>query len=260
MTRSSITKYIRLALIIIGVGLLLFFCVDAFARVGGGHSYGGGSRGGGGGSRGGSSGGSGDGGAIIWLIFELFRLLVYLTIEYPLIGIPLDIIVIGGVVFFLRSGRKRVSGGFASYVQKADAIRSQVADAPLMIARKFNQLRKFDPNFSEIVFTDFCYALYGKAQEARGRGANQLDLFSPYLSEVARQSLLQRNPKGLQEVKGHRSGPGQRDDLLRPGVLAARTQARPALSGASDSDRSTLPSMWCAVTARHSWCVRTLWN
>jgi hypothetical protein len=202
MKRSSITKYIRLALIIIGVGLLLFFCVDAFARVGGGHSYGGGSRGGGGGSRGGSSGGSGDGGAIIWLIFELFRLLVYLTIEYPLIGIPLDIIVIGGVVFFLRSGRKRVSGGFASYVQKADAIRSQVADAPLMIARKFNQLRKFDPNFSEIVFTDFCYALYGKAQEARGRGANQLDLFSPYLSEVARQSLLQRNPKGLQEVKG----------------------------------------------------------
>lgn len=202
MKRSNITKYIRLALIIIGVGLFLFVCVDAFARVGGGHSYGGGSRSSGGGSRGGSGGGSGDGGAIVWLIFELIRLLVYLTIQYPLIGIPLDIIVIGAVVMFFRRGRKRVSNGFSSFVERSNAIANQAAEAPLMIARKFNQLRKFDPNFSEIVFTDFCYALYGKAHEARGHGSAQLDLFSPYISEGARQSLLQRNPQGLQEVKG----------------------------------------------------------
>ena len=31
---------------------------------------------------------------------------------------------------------------------------------------------------------------------------NGLDLFSPYLSEPARKSLLQRNPNGLKEVKG----------------------------------------------------------
>ncbi|HSB26432.1 MAG TPA: hypothetical protein VLE19_01195, partial [Pyrinomonadaceae bacterium] len=66
----------------------------------------------------------------------------------------------------------------------------------------FEQLKKFDPNFSEIVFTDFCYALYGKAHDARGGGAPKLDLFSPYLSESARTALLQRNPPGLQEVKG----------------------------------------------------------
>ena len=36
----------------------------------------------------------------------------------------------------------------------------------------------------------------------RGHGANALDQFSPYLSEAARKSLLQRNPNGLQEVKG----------------------------------------------------------
>src|SRR5207245_9110118 len=47
-----------------------------------------------------------------------------------------------------------------------------------------------------------CYALYGKAHDARGHSAESLDLFSPYLSEAARGSLMQRNPAGLQEVKG----------------------------------------------------------
>ena len=73
---------------------------------------------------------------------------------------------------------------------------------PEVIARGFDRLRKFDPNFSEIVFTDFCYALYAKAHDARGHGTTALDLFSPYLSESARKSLLQRNPPGTEEVKG----------------------------------------------------------
>jgi hypothetical protein len=74
--------------------------------------------------------------------------------------------------------------------------------APTDVPRQFAQLRKFDPNFSEIVFTDFAYALYGKAHEARGLGANALDQFSPYLSEAARKSLLERNPPGVKQVKG----------------------------------------------------------
>jgi len=68
--------------------------------------------------------------------------------------------------------------------------------------RAFNYLRRFDPNFSEIIFTDFCYALYGKAHDARGKGTQALDLFSPYLSDKARGSLIQLNPAGLREVKG----------------------------------------------------------
>jgi predicted lipid-binding transport protein (Tim44 family) len=70
------------------------------------------------------------------------------------------------------------------------------------VARQFGQLRRFDPNFSEIVFTDFAYALYGKAHDARGHGAPALDQFSPYLSEAARKSLMARNPPGLKQVKG----------------------------------------------------------
>ena len=80
-------------------GLTLLTPLSVLARVGGGQGYGGG----------GGSGGDGDGaGAVIYLLFQIVRLLVYLTIEYPIIGMPLDIIVIGGVIFFfVRRGRSR---------------------------------------------------------------------------------------------------------------------------------------------------------
>lgn len=168
-----------------------------FARVGGGGSYGGG-----GGSHGGGSGG--DGGAIIGIV----RMLVWLTVEYPAVGVPVDVIVVGFVVYrFVRKSRN----GNESFSSAGEAT-TESAAFPLgletgagerrSLEREFAQLRKFDPNFSEIVFTDFCYALYGKAHEARGRGEKALALFSPYLSDDVRKSLLQRNPPGLKEVKG----------------------------------------------------------
>ena len=190
----------RVAVIAAAVALVALFAVDVFGRVGGGHSYSGGSRGGSSGSRGGSGGGSGDGGAIVWLVFEALRLLVYLTINYPLIGIPLDIILIVGVGYFLRRRSRSVTAGFSSMANAMQSVGSSYS--PDVVARSFEQLKKFDPNFSEIVFTDFCYALYGKAHDARGGGKAKPDLFSPYLSEEARASLLQRNSPSLQAVKG----------------------------------------------------------
>jgi hypothetical protein len=194
VTRRNIYRVAIVSAVCIVLALL---AVDVFGRVGGGHSYSGGRSSGGSGS--GGSGGSGDGGAIIWLIFEAIRLLIYLTIEYPLIGVPLDILLIGGIVYFLRQRGKRMTTGFSSM---AATVQQAAASSPETVSRSFERLKKFDPNFSEIVFTDFCYALYGKAHDARGGGQSKLDLFSPYLSELARNSLLQRNPPGLQEVKG----------------------------------------------------------
>ncbi len=69
------------------------------------------------------------------------------------------------------------------------------------VTQAFNQLRRFDPNFSEIIFTDFCYALYAKAHNARAR-SNTLDQLSPYLSDEARASLQGHNPANLQAVTG----------------------------------------------------------
>ena len=211
--RLTRKNFSRAAIVAALIGMVALFAVDAFGRVGGGHSYSGGSRGGGGSHGGGSGGGSGDGGALVWLIFEAIRFLVYLTITYPLIGIPLDIIVIGGIIFIFRKARRGgLATGFSSMVSSAAS--AAAAYAPENASRAFDRLRKFDPNFSEIVFTDFCYALYGKAHDARGGGATKLELFSPYLSESARATLLQRNTPGLQEVKGVIVGTMQVVDVL----------------------------------------------
>jgi hypothetical protein len=190
MKRSRLAQIVaRLSFLVTistGVALAsLLLSEEVSARVGGGQSYGGGS---------GGSGGDGAG-AIIWLIFQCFRILAYLTIEYPVIGIPLDILVICGVVYYFVRRSKRTE---SSSALKLDTHQN----APANVHRQFDQLRRFDPNFSEIVFTDFAYALYGKAHDARGHGAAALDQLSPYLDEAARSSLLERNPSGIREVKG----------------------------------------------------------
>lgn len=179
----------RLCLLAFVIGIS---SVEAFARVGGGQSYGGD-----------GGGGDGDGGAILWLVFQLARVLIYLTIEYPAIGIPLDIIVISAViVYFARRPKKTTKSFTAAAGYETLGLATAAPEVPQNAERSFEQLRRFDPNFSEIVFTDFCYALYGKAHEARGRGRESLHQFSPYLSDSARGSLLQLNTAGLKEVKG----------------------------------------------------------
>jgi predicted lipid-binding transport protein (Tim44 family) len=161
---------------------------DVFARVGGGQSYGGGGHGGGGGG----------GGALVYLIF---RLLLWLTIEYPYIGIPVDIIVIALVIYwFAKPAKKSVAISSTSIIAAPDPVATAVQQQNFQKA--FNQLRRFDPNFSEIIFIDFCYALYGRAHEARGRGAKALDELSPYLSADAMNSLMQLNPPNLKSVEG----------------------------------------------------------
>jgi ribosomal protein L24E len=180
---------LRHAALIAGVAAVaLLVASEAFARVGGGQGYGGGGRGGGGG---------GDGaGALVYLVV---RLLLWLTIEHPVIGIPLDIIVIGLVIYwFARPSSKSVSLDSSS-ITAPDAVTTVQQQS---FQREFNQLRRFDPNFSEIIFTDFCYALYGRAHIARGHDPKELDLLSPYLSDQARASLQQLNPPNLKAVEG----------------------------------------------------------
>lgn len=166
---------------------------ETWARVGGGGSYSGGSRGGRGG---------GDGGALI----AIFRLLFWLTIEVPVIGIPVDIIVIGGLIYYFAIKKNKVEPSTCSQpsagVVPTGTLGLGTQQRRGGFTQEFNQLRRFDPNFSEIIFTDFCYALYAKAHEARGRGVEALEQLSPYLSAEVRQALLQRNPPHLQGVVG----------------------------------------------------------
>src|SRR6185503_430604 len=169
---------------------LAVFATEALARVGGGQGYGGG-----------GGGGDGDGEGLGIIIYLIFRLLLWLTIEHPAIGIPLDIIVIGAIIYwFTRRSKKPASVVSSSPVL---GLSTGPGGQPQQdIQRSFNQLRRFDPNFSEIIFTDFCYALYGRAHDARGRGPEALELLSPYLSETARTALKQLNPPNLKAVEG----------------------------------------------------------
>ncbi|HEX2834740.1 MAG TPA: zinc-ribbon domain-containing transport protein [Thermoanaerobaculia bacterium] len=164
--------------------LLLLVAVTAFARVGGGDSYGGGSS-----SSGGGSSDGGGGGELVWLVV---RFLFWLTIEHPAIGIPVDIAVITFVMMWLRKKERNTVLRFGT-----DRIASPVPVTPSV---KLDALRRYDPNFSDVVFHDFCYSLYARAHQARGSG--QLARYAPYLSAAARQSLQSRNAAGLREVNG----------------------------------------------------------
>jgi ribosomal protein L37AE/L43A len=151
--------------------LLLLLATVASGRVGGGSSYSGGSSSGsssGGGSSysgGGSSysgGGSGGGSACGTLFFFIIIILVMIIVS-------------------------RLKNQVSSF-----------STAPA--SEDMSALRRFDPNFSDIVFNDFCSALYVKAHHARG--ANGLDRYGPYIAEDARNTLARLNPKGLTEVRG----------------------------------------------------------
>jgi predicted lipid-binding transport protein (Tim44 family) len=158
-----------------------------FARVGGGQSYSG--------SGGGGGGGGDDGGLelIFWILLELFQL----TVDYPLIGIPLDILIlaaiIGGLYYYSSNAQPNTAYSFHKDRIKGNR---RVASSE----KALDVLREHDPNFSTILFEDFAYALYATAQEARGR--KDLQTYSPYLGPEAIDELQKRAGPALVRVHG----------------------------------------------------------
>src|ERR1051325_11884116 len=114
MNRLRIPLPIRLSTTRVLLACATLFAValcanDIYARVGGGQSYGGG---------GGHGGGGGGGGALAYL---LVRFLLWLTIEHPVIGIPVDIIVIALVIYwFAKPSKKSVSLSSTSIIAAPD--------------------------------------------------------------------------------------------------------------------------------------------
>src|SRR5947209_13220179 len=119
--------------LLIGISVLsiLAMAMDVYARVGGGRSYGGG---------GGHGGGGGGAGALVYL---LVRFLLWLTIEHPVIGIPVDIIVIAIVIYWFAKPSKKSVSVTSSPIMAAAAGAGGVQQ--LDVERAFNQLRRFDP-------------------------------------------------------------------------------------------------------------------
>jgi hypothetical protein len=196
-SRRNINAYLQAFSIAAAAWLtLLAFApfMEVLARVGGGSSYGG------------NGGGDGDGELAFYIIYLIFRVLIWLTVEYPAIGIPLDILFIGGLVyfFFFKRDKKSKTAEFCSSpstgVVPYTCGKFESERGPQEVVKDLEQLRRFDPNFSEIIFTDFCYALYARAHHERATA--RLDDLSPYLSDEARNSLRSRNADKTLEVRG----------------------------------------------------------
>ncbi len=84
-----------------------------------------------------------------------------------------------GALVFL--GARKVKGWTTGRKQRAPAVSEASGRTDL------EALRRFDPDFSIVLFEDFAYALYAEAHTARGGG--RLDTLSPYLKAEARQQL-----------------------------------------------------------------------
>ncbi len=151
------------------------WATEAFARPGGGHSY----SGGGGGGGGYSGGGGGDGGG--------GELLLYLLFSVPEIGIPLIIVAI--VLFFWMQSSQDSQQSWDS----AQFIPTPPPDLSV--------IRRFDPDFSVVLFEDFVYQLFAEAHWARHDKA-RIAAFSPHLSENAQTQLIARcqGGKAVQRV------------------------------------------------------------
>jgi len=158
--------------------------LDALARVGGGDSFGGG-------GGGGFDGGGGDDAVIIYILFQIARLLIILTIEHPAIGIPLDIIFVIVVALYIRRRMKSKRPGIRGSTTRPPARRQPARNDAIRRASAIQaalaQLRSEDPNFSRPLFLDFVQLLYTRAQEHRGSG--KLDHLAPYIRNKVRQEL-----------------------------------------------------------------------
>ena len=152
-SKNKIRKLLSFSLIcFVLLFAMVLICETADARAGGGHGY----SGGGGGSSGG--GGGGDIVALIRLIYWLLRL----CYDAPLIGIPLTILIIGGIIYTYIKGDEYVVD---STIRKANVLYPSVAGH-----NSLNKIKRKDPNFSEEDFYKRSKNAFMIVQEAWSKG------------------------------------------------------------------------------------------
>jgi predicted lipid-binding transport protein (Tim44 family) len=181
MKRVIPCLYLVLALL-----LLLTCAVDG--RVGGGESYsGGGSHGGGGGG----------GGGLGELIFLLVRLLVWLIIRHPALGIPLTIAIIALIIYGARKGAFSSETQAQPYSSQYDYC-ATMPPSPENLNQKIAALKNVDPNFSRPLFMDFLQMIYVRIHHARGD--HNWESLKPYI-DPAFLSALAEESKDLARVE-----------------------------------------------------------
>ena len=193
-----------LALGLLAMVTLVMVADDAWARVGGGQT-----------SRGGSFGGSGggDGGEGDILFF-----LIYLAIEFPILGVPLLLLFIGFLVFrFVNNARNR--GGPKLY-QFDELLPVPAAIRPEPRPTGLAALRELDHGLSIPVLYDFVQLVHRRATAAAVSG--EWSALTPFVGPEARRSLSDSHQgiEALDEVVVGRIGV----DEVKVGIRRARIQ------------------------------------
>ncbi|KAA0216156.1 hypothetical protein EDM80_04560 [bacterium] len=147
------------------------------ARAGGGDSFSGG---------GGSSGGAdGDIGALIYLIVQLIRLLLWLWMEGGPVGKVLCVAILvalawAGYRWWRQSQREK------QRAMEGKVYRSARAPGRGLLDSGFGGIRERDPNFSRVLFLDFAHLIFTRLHESRGKGDGSI---APYLAPALREKL-----------------------------------------------------------------------
>lgn len=169
-----VRPWARVALLLLASALLIVLVLDgqAWARPGGGQSY---SGGGGHGDSGGGGGGGAGAELAFRLIFELLRLAFY----YPVIFLP----ILGAIVLYFA---------WSAYQNYKNKDWNSGPPAELHRAIELDQLRRVDPDFSQVGFEDFAFRLFATAQRNRATPQQRATL-TPYVSSAAIQQLASRD-------------------------------------------------------------------
>ncbi|RYG85741.1 Tim44 domain-containing protein, partial [bacterium] len=207
---AAIRVTVGVVVVLVGAAALLGASEgSALARPGGGSSYSGGSRSSSRSSSGSGSSSGGGGGFVL----DLFLFLIRLCITAPAIGVPLVLVLVGVVVAFaiakkrngaLHSWSVGVPGGDGSgddddaRPSAAPRARAASGSAHVSARARLEGLRRYDENFSLVLFEDFVAALYVEVQHARG--ARALDKLTAYVSEAARATFGSQGVLGVRDV------------------------------------------------------------
>ena len=148
----------------------------AWARVGGGQSFGGG--------HGGGHGGSGsDTIDLIFAAFQLIYFLLWLCANYPYVGFPLiALIIVAFIILLIKNGR--TSARMPSHKPRREPRVSE----RLTTRGATQKLRAEDPNFSEIILLDFVNLVYARYMEAKGAAGDPASL-TPYVAPTLLEQL-----------------------------------------------------------------------
>lgn len=120
------------------------------------------------------------------------------------------------------------------------------------VAARLEELRRSDPNFSEILFSDFIYTLYARVQKARGE--HSLEQFASYLAPDVIQSLQSMSEPDLKEVQGIIIGSSRIESVSDP------AQDSITITVQFETNYTEVKAAPGADDSANTWYAREMWS